>query len=135
MPERQSATELGWKVPQLKSKSRRRKSEDEDKQPHLLDVDSEPVAHRKRLLQELSARLIRDKYLRYAQREFEMQRLLMGKGGRRKLTGPERLDRKERDDEDELDARKGKRKAPIPKVIGMNTYKPRVYKWRIERKR
>jgi U3 small nucleolar RNA-associated protein 11 len=55
--------------------------------------------------------------MRYAERELEMQKLLMGKGGSRKLRGVEEV----KDDEDEDNKKK--------------TYKPRVYKWRPERKR
>jgi U3 small nucleolar RNA-associated protein 11 len=53
--------------------------------------------------------------MRYAERELEMQRLLMGKGGSRKLRGVEEV----KGDED------NKKKA----------YKPRVYKWKQERKK
>jgi U3 small nucleolar RNA-associated protein 11 len=90
----------------------------------------------------LSARLFRDKQLRYAERELEMQRLLAGKGRRRKLRGVEKVegDDEEEDDwedEDALDARGGRSKASkgAPKEVDEKTWKPRVYKWRIERKR
>jgi U3 small nucleolar RNA-associated protein 11 len=92
---------------------------------------------RRRLITELAARLARDKQLRYAQRELEMQRLMMGKGGRRKLRGAEKVEggsEDEDDDEDEIDARKGKVPARKNRVDD-DTYKPRVYKWRLERKR
>lgn len=96
-----------------------------------------PQAHRKQLLKELAARLKRDVNLRYAARELEMQRLMMGKGAARKIRGVEKVEDEEsedEDDEDALDARKGKRR----KVdVGMEDkpYKPRVYKWRAERKK
>ncbi len=67
-----------------------------------------------------------------------MQRLLMGKGARRKISGVERADGgKDEDDfnEDELDdpkARAGLKKA---RIADEKTYKPKVYKWRAERKR
>ena len=48
--------------------------------------------HRTRLLKELSARLVRDKQLRYAERELQMQRLLMAKGASRKLSGGEKVE-------------------------------------------
>lgn len=83
--------------------------------------------HRTRLLKELSARLNRDRQLRYAERELEMQRLLMGKGASRKLQGVEKMD--EGDDGDDDDD------APRPKKVDEKTWKPRVYKWRVERKR
>ena len=64
-----------------------------------------------------------------------MQRLLMGRGARRKLKGMEKVENdksEDREDDDEADARKGKRKiTPIDEKL----YKPRVYKWRQERKR
>jgi U3 small nucleolar RNA-associated protein 11 len=96
-------------------------------------------AHRTRLLKELSARLHRDRMLRYAERELEMQRLLMGKGRSMKLKGVERVDGKDdSEDEDTLDARKGRgstsRKGDV-KHVDEKLYKPRVYKWRAERKR
>ncbi|KAF9454065.1 u3 small nucleolar RNA-associated protein 11 [Macrolepiota fuliginosa MF-IS2] len=89
-----------------------------------------------RLLKELSARLRRDTQLRYAQREFEMQRLLMGKGARAKIAGVEKIngDSESEEDEDEIDARKGRRRSNSKKV-DEETYKPRVYKWKMERKR
>ena len=83
--------------------------------------------HRSRLLKELSARLIRDRQLRYAERELEMQKFLMGKGVSRKLSGVETVD----DD----DAGDNEDDAHGPKKVDEKTWKPRVYKWRIERKR
>lgn len=79
-----------------------------------------------RLLKELSARLARDKQLRYAERELEMQKLLMGKGGSMKLKGAERV-QEDGDDESEDDR--------PPRKVDEKTWKPRVYKWRLERKR
>jgi U3 small nucleolar RNA-associated protein 11 len=68
------------------------------------------------LLPELRARLQRDTHLRYALRELEMQRALMGKGASRKIRGPELIKLDGEDDElneDEQDALFGKRrKAP-----------------------
>jgi U3 small nucleolar RNA-associated protein 11 len=102
------------------------------------DDDAKPEeCDRRRLLTELAARLARDKQLRYAQRELEMQRLMMGKGGRKKLRGAEKVEggsEDDEDDEDEIDARKGKVSARKNRSDN-DTYKPRVYKWRLERKR
>jgi len=58
----------------------------------------------------------------------------MGKGGRKKLSGVEKLedDGNEDDEDDEMNSRKGKGKA---QPINEKLYKPRVYKWRMERKR
>ncbi|KAF5384874.1 hypothetical protein D9615_001335 [Tricholomella constricta] len=126
--------DLGWK-PTTNKKA---------KKPRLeVTAEEEPVSdpatlgeNRRRLLKELSARLVRDKQLRYAEREFEMQRLMMGKGGRKKIKGAEKVegDSDSEEDEDEVDARKGRQRKPS-KTVNEETYKPRVYKWRLERKR
>jgi U3 small nucleolar RNA-associated protein 11 len=131
--------DLGWKVPT--KKSRRRDSAPTQDAQAVAEILSEErrelsSANRKRLLKELSARLFRDTQLRYAEREFEMQRQLMGKGARKKISGVEAVegDDDDEEDEDEVDARRGKRRAPVRKVVDAKTYKPRVYKWRLERK-
>ena len=89
-----------------------------------------------RLLKELSARLHRDRMLRYTERELEVQRLLMGKGGSKKLKGVERVDGTDggSEDEDAEDAGRGRRPR-TSKGVDDKAYKPRVYKWRAERKR
>ena len=84
--------------------------------------------YRMKLLKELSARLARDRQLRYAERELEMQKLLMGKGGSRKLKGVEKVEDKEDDEDASGDERPAKK-------VDEKTWKPRVYKWRLERKR
>ena len=66
--------------------------------------------------------------LRYTERELEMQRALMGKGASRKLKGVEKVE-DDNDDEDESDDDRR------PKKVDEKTWKPRVYKWRVERKR
>ena len=71
---------------------------------------------------------MRDKQLRYAERELQMQRLLMAKGASRKISGVERVDDDDEDDKDDWDRRK-------PKQFDEKSWKPRVYKWRVERKR
>jgi U3 small nucleolar RNA-associated protein 11 len=131
---------LGWRTPSEKKKGKR-------KQPPSLDKGNDQMAaalkeeaaqHRKRLLQELSARLARDTQLRYAIRELEMQRLLMGKGARKKLKGVEKveeIDGRDDEDEDELDARKGRPRKEGRKVLDETSWKPRVYKWKLERKK
>ena len=70
--------------------------------------------------------------LRYAARELEMQRLLMGKGGSKKLEGVQKVgDDDDRDESDDsLDDR-----PRAAKQVDEKVYKPRVYKWRAERKR
>ncbi|KAK7064035.1 small-subunit processome [Favolaschia claudopus] len=132
--------DLGWKVPTKKSRRRDSPSrEDALAEAEILSDERRELAsaNRKRLLKELSARLFRDTQLRYAEREFEMQRQMMGKGARRKISGVEAVEGPDSDeeDEDEVDARRGKRKAPAAKYIDPKTFKPRVYKWRLERKR
>ncbi len=71
--------------------------------------------------------------LRYAERELEMQRLLMGKGRSRKVRGVERVEGKDEvsEDEDGLNGRGGRGSGSVDE----KEYRPRVYKWRAERKR
>ncbi|KAL4241656.1 UTP11 family protein [Abortiporus biennis] len=129
--EEEAEIDMGWKAPVETKKSKKSKS----KATAIgMEVDEEErkqnaAEHRTKLLKELSARLHRDKQLRYAEREMEMQKLLMGKGTSRKMQGVERVD--EEDDEDE-DEDEGSRK---PKKVDEKTWKPRVYKWKVERKR
>lgn len=94
----------------------------------------------KDLLTELRARLQRDTHLRYALRELEMQRALMGKGASKKIRAAELIRPEGQEDdelnEDEQDALFGKRRKEPPKrAPEMAEYKPRVYKFRTERKR
>ncbi|KAF5352459.1 hypothetical protein D9756_006017 [Leucocoprinus leucothites] len=143
--------DLGWKLEEPKRKRQRssqtRQSDvlqntinDGDLEVDDLDTaDDEPkssASTKRRLLKELSARLRRDTQLRYAQRELEMQRLLMGKGARTKIAGVEKANgnSESEEDEDEIDARKGRRRNSVRKV-DEELYKPRVYKWKMERKR
>ncbi|OJA16224.1 hypothetical protein AZE42_00011 [Rhizopogon vesiculosus] len=129
--------DLGWKTEEGAISRRRRKSKSSGGASMDADEDAEEtkqlnVQNRKRLLKELAARLKRDTQLRYTQRELEMQRLLAGKGQRRKLHGVEEVGAEDNDDDDEADdesASKARSKAEE------KIYKPRVYKWRIERKR
>lgn len=134
--------DLGWKSAEPKKKSRRKSTE--VKEIDMLYAGSEEngkrdLAHRRRLIKELAARLERDRQLRYAEREFEMQRLLMGKGGKKKIQGVEKVEGDGDDDEeetqDEIDARRGRKQKSSRKVVDEATYRPRVYKWRLERKR
>lgn len=136
-----SETDLGWKSLEPKKKSRRKASlslVEEHGEPDHLEEDRGASEKRRRLLKELSARLDRDRKLRYTEREFEMQRQLMGKGGRKKIQGVEKVegdDDRDEEDEDEIDARRGKRKPHSTRQVDEETYRPRVYKWRLERKR
>ena len=145
----ESSYDLGWKTQQDAEANKRRKGKgraiagnaaasEEQRQAEAkvcrLKVPcyySLPIAvqeRRTRLLKELAARLNRDRMLRYTERELEMQRLLMGKGASRKLQGVEMVE-DEKDDEGESDEDRR------PKKVDEKTWKPRVYKWRVERKR
>ena len=73
--------------------------------------------------------MVRDKQLCYTERELEMQKLLMSKGGSRKLKGAEKVeDGGDAEDDEDDDKRPGKK-------VDEKTWKPRVYKWELERKR
>jgi len=136
-----SSVELGWRTPEDTSKrAKRRKSsagaQETSRQSKQIEQEH-AIQHRRSLLKELSARLARDTQLRYAEREFEMQKSLMGKGGRLKLRGVERIGAgdNDEDDEDEIDARGGRPAKTSTKAVDEKAWKPRVYKWKIERKR
>lgn len=69
-----------------------------------------------------------------------MQRLMFGKGGKKKMSGVEPIEVEKGwgmndEDEDELDSRKGRRRSPVNQVADERTYKPRQYKWKLDRKR
>jgi len=142
-----SGLDLGWKADELKRKhwksSQTRQGQADVPQEIINDDleladDTNQTSTKRRLLKELSARLRRDTQLGYAQRELEMQRLLMGKGARTKIAGVEKVNGglgfEDEEDEDEIDARKGRRIKSVKK-IDEELYKPRVYKWKMERKR
>ena len=136
----EGGVDLGWKMSDNKNKrkKRRKASIQESVARSTTDEQQESAQqYRRRLLKELSARLTRDRQLRYAERELEMQRLLMGKGRRRKVSGVELVhgNTDEDEDEDEIDARKGRAAKRGRKVVDEKTWKPRVYKWKIERRR
>lgn len=79
--------------------------------------------------------MVRQKMLRHSEQELEMQRLLMGKGARKKLHSqqPTADGAHVEDDEDARDSRNGRkeRRTSIDEV----KYKPRVYKWRLQRQK
>ncbi|KAF8640640.1 hypothetical protein AX17_000297 [Amanita inopinata Kibby_2008] len=136
------STDLGWKAPNNQRGKIKSKKLDADDSGSIDDTEEQESAilhdrSRNHLVKELAARLLRDRQLRHAQREFEMQRLMMGKGARKKIGRVEKVgggDDVDEEDEDEIDARKGRRSRPAGKV-DMTNYKPRVYKWKLERKR
>lgn len=125
--------DLGWKCTGNKAKVELTQLEERG---NLDESRQQYFDRRKRLLTELSARLDRDRKLRSAQREFEMQRLMMGKGARQKIQGVEKVgdEKDDEEDEDELDAQRGKRRNRAPSM-NEEIYRPRVYKWRLERKK
>lgn len=73
-------------------------------------------------------------HLRYAEQELAMQRLTMsGKGGHRKLRDPEQVYQHTGEEEVEFTFR---RKGHLPVTeLGNEVYKPKVVKWRQERKK
>ena len=141
--------DLGWKtVDSVKSRRRRKRSQaTEDTRGGLTEEETQEnivralftlvvrqlkcrlQKHRGHLLKELAARMTRDTQLLYALRELELQRQMVGKGGRRKIRGVEAIDA----DEDGNDSNDEERRTT--KKRADKTYKPRIYKWRIERKR
>ena len=145
----ESDIDLGWKPEgRQKRKKGKQKSQGQDESSlQLLEEESKvwcifvlstllmtqdcfAQKHRRRLVQELSARMERDQQLRYAERELEMQRLLMGKGRTKKLKGVEVVK-----GESEEDGEDGEEDGGRPARSTGKTYKPRVYKWKAERKR
>ncbi|KAF8516707.1 u3 small nucleolar RNA-associated protein 11 [Hysterangium stoloniferum] len=135
--------DLGWAGSEKRTKKSsshsHNLSDHAEDDAHMEERTQAAAVHRGRLLKELAARLKRDANLRNVARELEMQRLMMGKGAAKKIRGIESVegdddDKDEDDDEDALDARKGRRR----KVdVGMEekVYRPRVYKWKAERKK
>ena len=75
---------------------------------------------------------MRDTQLRYAIRELEMQRLLMGKGSSKRIRGIEKIEGEEKEEDEEEEEEKPKSRKDKKEE---KAYKPRVYKWRLERKR
>ncbi|EIN14012.1 u3 small nucleolar RNA-associated protein 11 [Punctularia strigosozonata HHB-11173 SS5] len=128
-----TAVDLGWKTPErglMQKKRRRLGNELSNASVGAEEPSGQAREHRSRLLKELSARLKREQQLRYAERELDMQKMLMGKGARRKIAGVEKVEGESEDENADEDT-SGKKRG---KVDG-KTYKPRVYKWRAERKR
>ena len=152
--ESEDVVDLGWKTPQEDQggKKKRRKSAAQDARMDAAELEEQREAaavrsfrlpprarltrwlsiqeHRTRLLKELSARLFRDRQLRYAERELEMQKYIMGKGAARKLRGVEKVEDNDGDDNEDDDMAERR-----PKKVDEKTWKPRVYKWRVERKK
>ncbi|EIM92248.1 u3 small nucleolar RNA-associated protein 11 [Stereum hirsutum FP-91666 SS1] len=134
-----SLLDLGWKAPTQAKVATKSKKTTGGRNGSAATVDNEgkkeATIHRQRLLKELSARLSRDRMLRYAERELEMQKLLMGRGGSQKIQGVTKEDDDDDDEEEEEDedARPSQARGGLPSDA--KAYKPRVYKWRAERKR
>ncbi|KAF8506711.1 u3 small nucleolar RNA-associated protein 11 [Russula emetica] len=127
------AIDLGWREPE-KQKSRKEKNKAVGASDSTDGSEEREAAkvHRTRLLKELSARLHRDRMLRYAERELEMQRLMMGKGGCKKVKGVEKVEGSDDDDDDDDDGGQPRRSG---RGVEEKLYRPRVYRWRAERKR
>ncbi|KAI0322185.1 small-subunit processome [Amylostereum chailletii] len=129
--------DLGWKSPDDgKNKNKGKgKAKGGGSAVALASAESErqqaSATNRTRLLKELSARLHRDRMLRYAERELEMQKLLMGKGGSKKIKGLEKVENEEDEEDEDEDRPQRKNKGAKDEKF----YKPRVFKWRAERKR
>ncbi|KAG8862755.1 hypothetical protein FRB96_000765 [Tulasnella sp. 330] len=130
--------DLGWIKPD-NSKARERAVEEARHAEERQHVEEERMVeeakkHRSKLLKELAARLERDRHLRYAEQELQMQRLTMaGKGGHRKLRHQEQMFQGTGEEEDEFTFR---RKGQVPVMeLGNEVYKPKVVKWRQERKK
>lgn len=124
--------DLGWKLLDDSGNHKRKKGKaraDAESAAAAAEEkrQEEATDRRTRLLKELAARLNRDRLLRYTERELQMQKALMGKGAAKKLQGVERVD--DDNDEDEEDEERR------PKKVDEKLWKPRVYKWRVERKR
>jgi U3 small nucleolar RNA-associated protein 11 len=64
-----------------------------------------------------------------------MQRLMMGRGARRKLRGVEKVEEPDDEGEDEDEEDSTRKRWPKRTMANEKTYRPRVYKWRLERKR
>lgn len=78
------------------------------------------------LLRNLSTHLVRESALKHAEHEMNLQRNLMGKGSKKKLSAAGREEIVELDgDEEEDDERGGKK----------GEWKSRVFKWKAERSR
>jgi U3 small nucleolar RNA-associated protein 11 len=102
--EQEQEEDLGWKSTEHK---RKRGAESTPLAEQDIDEPKQHSDRRKRLWKELSARLDRDRKLRYAQRELEMQRLIQA---------VEKIDvvkDDDEEDEDEIEARKGKRRSRV----------------------
>ncbi|KAI0285297.1 small-subunit processome [Russula aff. rugulosa BPL654] len=122
------AINLGWRKPEKrKSQKKKKKAVGTSDSTDGSEEREAAKVHRTRLLKELSARLHRDRMLRYAERELEMQRLMMGKGGCKKVKGVEKVEGSDDEDDDGGQRRRS--------GVEEKLYRPRVYRWRAERKR
>ncbi|EJU00033.1 small-subunit processome [Dacryopinax primogenitus] len=118
---------LGWLPPSSKGKRRSTAPSQAASDPDLneLSTEAERIQHRSHLLAELAARQLRDHQLRFALSELELQKVLMGPGGKKKLREAEEVkfdDDVEKGDEDGEERKKEER-----------TWRPRVFKWKFVR--
>jgi len=128
--EEHESPDLGWLEHSGKSLRKRKRTAKALDNSVAQPVIDKSKKHRKSLVKELSARLSRDRSLRYADRELEMQRLLMGKGRVKKISGLEKIEDEKDDEEDEVWGR-GRKRVKVDE----QSWKPKVYKWKTERKR
>ena len=77
---------------------------------------------RQTLLQTIRGRLTRHTALTRALRELEMQRVLMGKGSGKKIRGPQLVDGKSKQDQEDEEDALGGRKRKV-KAAGMSEYR------------
>ncbi|KZT57875.1 small-subunit processome [Calocera cornea HHB12733] len=127
---------LGW-LPPTPAKSKRRKSSSAaDTRPATDDVipatDEECRSHRSTLITELSARLLRNTQLRYALSELELQKVLMGKGGRQKMREAEEV---KLDDADEKAGNEDEDEDAVERKKEEKLWRPRVFKWKFVRRK
>ncbi|KAL7285407.1 hypothetical protein ACG7TL_000503 [Trametes sanguinea] len=138
----EQSVDLGWKAPEQSKRKRRKSKASAEEEETEMDVASIETAEQAKVgaFSGCKAELASDAGLALGaphkaiegtlgppERELEMQKALMGKGASRKLRGVERVDAEEDEDDDDDDR--------PPKKVDEKTWKPRVYKWRVERKR
>ncbi|KAG8925514.1 hypothetical protein FRC02_009613 [Tulasnella sp. 418] len=138
VPESPTEVDLGWVIASSAKKGKQVSKTDEDDLAMSADDDAEqhvqPKTTKTAMLKELAARLTRDTALRYTERELQMQTLMMGKGARRKTSAPELVDgpKDEEDSDEEFSYGRRRRQSGYKEEP---VYKPRVYKWKPERKK
>lgn len=128
-----ASVDLGWASPPKSKKQRKAaavpSSASTSKMPVALtpaEITLKSKKHRLHLLHTLSSHMTRAAHLKEAQKELELQKLLMGKGGKKKLASLKPAE--ESDPEEEF----GEESGPKRKREG---FSGRAFKWAAERKR